>query len=167
MKSFLLGCLLVLGTLTFMEPKAYAGFEGLNKGVSLKLFSRIDCQTGTTCSRSKDKFVISHTGISTPVAATATTITASQCGSTFYNTGAVVINLPEASAVLGCTLTFVTLNASNFDLNPDDADIIMNSTNVAGDSSRNATVGNSIVLKAVSASQWMVVSINGTWADNN
>lgn len=101
------------------------------------------------------------------VAATATTITAAQCGSTFYNSGAVAINLPEASAVLGCRLTFVTMNASNFDINPDDADQILIQTNAAGDSTRNATLGNSITLQAMSASQWAPISVQGTWSDIN
>lgn len=101
------------------------------------------------------------------VAATATTITASQCGETFYNTGAVVINLPEASGALGCKLTFVTLNASNFDVNPDDADQILVLTNAAGDAIRNATLGNTVVLQSMSASQWVEISAVGTWSDIN
>lgn len=101
------------------------------------------------------------------VAATATTITAAQCGSTFSNSGAVQIELPEASAVIGCTLAFVTLNAANFDVNPDNADQILTQTNAAGDAMRNATVGNSIVIRAVSASQWAVIAVNGTWSDIN
>jgi hypothetical protein len=101
------------------------------------------------------------------VAATATTITAAQCGSTFSNTGAVAINLPEASTAIGCTLTFVTLNASNFDINPDDADTIMVLTNANGDSIRNATLGNTVILRAVSASQWAQLAAVGTWSDIN
>lgn len=101
------------------------------------------------------------------VAATATTITAAQCGSTFSNSGAVQMELPEASTVIGCTLTFVTLNASNFDINPDNADQILTQTNAVGDAIRNATVGNSIVLRAVSASQWATIAVNGTWTDIN
>lgn len=101
------------------------------------------------------------------VAATATTITATQCGSTFYNSGAVVINLPEASTAIGCKLTFVTMNASNFDVNPDDADQILVLTNAAGDAIRNATLGNTVVLQAMSASQWVEISAVGTWTDIN
>lgn len=104
------------------------------------------------------------------VAATATTITAAQCGSTFYNSGAVQMELPEASAVLGCTITFVTLNASNFDINPDDADIILPFSGISpstGDAVRNATLGASFAVRAMSASQWVVVGINGTYTDIN
>lgn len=101
------------------------------------------------------------------VAATATTITAAQCGSTFYNSGAVQIELPEASTAIGCRLTFVTLNAANFDVNPDDADQILVLTNAAGDMIRNATLGNTVTLQAVSASQWVQIGIAGTWSDAN
>lgn len=101
------------------------------------------------------------------VSATATTITAAQCGMTFYNAGAVQMELPEASTVLGCELTFVTLNATNFDVNPDTGDQILTLTNAAGDAIRNATVGNSVRIQAVSASQWAQISVNGTWSDIN
>lgn len=101
------------------------------------------------------------------VAATATTITAAQCGSTFINSGAVQMELPEASTVLGCRLTFITGNASNFDVNPDDADQILVETNAAGDAMRNATLGNSITIEAISASQWAPVAVVGTWTDIN
>lgn len=101
------------------------------------------------------------------VDATATTITIAQCGSTFQNTGAVQMELPEASTAIGCRLTFITANASNFDINPDNADQILTQTNAAGDATRNATLGNSITIQAISASQWAVVAINGTWTDIN
>lgn len=101
------------------------------------------------------------------VAATATTITIAQCGSTFINSGAVQMELPEASTALGCRLTFITGNASNFDVNPDNADQILVQTNAAGDAMRNATLGNSITIEAISASQWAPVSVSGTWSDIN
>lgn len=105
--------------------------------------------------------------LSNQVTATATTITAAQCGSTFINAGAIAINLPEASTAVGCRLTFITDNAANFDVNPDDADQILVQTDAAGDSIRNATLGNSITLQAVSASEWAPLSVVGTWSDNN
>lgn len=101
------------------------------------------------------------------VAATAVTITAAQCGSTFINSGAVEMDLPEASTVLGCRLTFITGNASNFDIDPDAADQILVQTDAAGDRARNATLGNSITIEAISASQWAPVSVIGTWSDAN
>lgn len=41
-----------------MSLTAYAGFEGLNQGASLKLFNQIDCSTGLTCTRVKGKFTM-------------------------------------------------------------------------------------------------------------
>ena len=166
MRNFLLVLVLLVTSLTVQ-----AGFEGLNQGASLKLFNRLDCGEGLTCSRLKDKFMMSFNGqsgsstLKNRVLASATTITAAQCGSTFYNAGAVQMELPEASTVLGCRLTFVTLNAANFDINPDDADQILVQTNAAGDAIRNATLGNTITLEAVSASQWAPVAVVGTWSD--
>lgn len=101
------------------------------------------------------------------ILATATTLTIAQCGSTVYNGGAIEIELPEASTALGCRFTFVTANAANFDIDPDDADQILVQTDAAGDKIRNATLGNTITIEAVSASQWVVVGILGTWADAN
>lgn len=161
---------------------AQASFEGLSSSTSLKIFNRLNCGSGLTCTRTaKGVFNMvagsaslvgsgtqSITGfVKNRVLATATTITAAQCGSTFYNGGAVQMELPEASAVLGCRLTFITANASNFDLNPDNADQILVQTNAVGDAIRNATLGNTITLEAISASQWAVVGILGTYTDIN
>lgn len=102
------------------------------------------------------------------VAATATTLTAAQCGSTVINSGAVQIELPEASTVLGCRYTFITGNGSNFDVNPDNADQILVLTNAAGDAIRNATLGNSVTIEAISASEWAPVGKEqGTYTDIN
>ena len=161
--------LLLLCTL-MLSFTAHAGFEGLNEGVSLKSFARINCTNGLSCTKVKDKFTISvdMLGVTrTRVLASAVTITSSQCGSTFYNAGAIEMDLPEASAVIGCRLTFVTLNAANFDIDPDAADQILVQADAVGDKVRNATLGNTITLEAVSASQWVVVGILGTWTDAN
>lgn len=102
------------------------------------------------------------------VAATATTITASQCGSTFINSGAVEMELPEASTVLGCQLTFIVGNASTFTIDPDAADQLMLVTDAAGDSLAADAVGESIVIEAISASAWAPVGAEkGTWTDSN
>lgn len=149
---------------------ALAGFRAETSTANLGLMNVISCGSGLSCTKSGAKLNLSDSGYGTlqnRILATATTLTSSQCGSTIYNGGAVVINLPEASTVLGCRFTFITLNASNFDINPDNADIIMNSTNVAGDASRNATVGDNITLEAISATQWTVISSKGTWSDAN
>ena len=149
---------------------AVAGFKGETSTAKLGLLNIISCSTGMSCTKSGAKMVVASTNagvVQNRILATATTLTSAQCGSTFYNGGAIVISLPEASTVLGCRYTFITANASNFDINPDNADVILNSTNVAGDASRNATVGNSITLEALDAVNWAVVSINGTWTDAN
>ncbi len=102
------------------------------------------------------------------VAATATTITAAQCGSTFYNSGAVQMELPAGTAgLVGCRLTFVTMNAANFDLNPATADQIILLTDAAGDAIRNATIGNVVILQYVATNKWIDMGHIGTWSDIN
>jgi len=160
---------LLLLAVAFFSLTAHAGFEVKSAGKSLGVFSGMNCAAGLTCTKIKGGIVnvVSSSANSTLVAATATAITSAQCGRTFYNTAAVQMELPEASTVPGCKLTFVTLNAANFDVNPDTADQILVQTNAAGDMIRNATLGNTITLQAVSASQWVVVGILGTWSDAN
>ena len=113
------------------------------------------------------------------ITSTTTTLTIAQCGSTIVNNSADVVTLPEASTALGCRFTFVVANASNLDINPFDAtDLILPFADYAGagatispsagDAIRGATVGMSIVLEAVGADAWAVISgAQGTWADVN
>lgn len=106
--------------------------------------------------------------VSTIVEATATTATADQCGSTFVSTGAVEMDLPDASTVLGCTYTFVAGDAAVFTIDPDDADVIVYDDAVAGDALKSSgAIGETITIRAGSASQWFVIGINGTWAADN
>jgi hypothetical protein len=194
LKKSVLSFLLLFASLPAFAATQYFDVNGAEIGIK----NQVTCGTGITCSIASGKLkmisataatatTLAVTGTSTlsgnivgdggdsisgflqnMVAATATTITAAQCGGTFYNSGAVAINLPEASAVIGCRLTFITANASNFDVNPDDADQILILTNAAGDSIRNATLGNSVVLQAISASQWApVAKEQGTYTDIN
>lgn len=122
------------------------------------------------------------TGQQLQVTSTTVTLTAAQCGATIVNDSADVLTLPEASTVLGCRYTFAVENASNMDINPNDAtDLIRPFTNLiattpaaispsAGDAIRCATVGCSITLEAVSANAWNVVASTapGTgWSDIN
>lgn len=163
---------LVVAVMTLFAFESTAGVRVYNGTRDLNIFDSIKCSTGLTCSKTgaKATFVLNY-GVATLsplVAATATTITAAQCGSTFYNAGAVVIKLPKGTAALaGCTLTFATMNASNFDVNPDDLDVIVALTNATGDMIRNATLGNTVMLRLVSATQWVAVGISGTWTDAN
>jgi len=179
----------------FFTINAHAGFEvRTDSSGSIGLFNVVNCDASLTCTKNNGGVIdIATSGtfsgaisattgtftgdvtgdggdqlygfLNNQVAATATTITASQCGSSFINSGAVQMELPEASTVLGCRLTFITGNASNFDVNPDDADQILVETNAAGDAIRNATLGNSITIEAISASEWVVISVIGTYAD--
>jgi hypothetical protein len=102
------------------------------------------------------------------VAASATTLTAAQCGSTIINAGVIEVELPEASTVLGCRYTFIVGNASTFTIDPDAADQIMLLTNAAGDAIAADAVGESVVIEAISASAWAPVGAEkGTWTDAN
>jgi len=248
---------------TLFTCQSYAGFEGINEsGVSLKIFNKIECSTGMTCSRgAKGKFtmatsatlaqdmVISGTtpsltigdagaedtalifdgnaqdyymglddtddklkigagssvgttaameidaslNVAGPgsgsmsgflraqVASTTTTITASQCGSTFVSDSADVMTLPEASTVLGCRLTFVCGTADDFDINPNDGTDSFGSISTtngttavvtlspsAGDAIRCTDIGGSITVEAVGADLWAQVGGgNGIWTDVN
>lgn len=107
--------------------------------------------------------------INDAVQATATTITAAQCGKSFFNAGAIAINLPDGSAgLIGCRLTFYVANASNFDINPGNSDSILTLTNAAGDSIRNATKGGSVILQYGATNEWYVIGKEqGTWSDIN
>lgn len=162
----LLGLLFAIFTLWSMP--ASAGVRAYNGITDLKLFEAIKCSTGMTCSKEGAKLLIRSLpgAIQTRQQATATTATSAQCGSTFYNAGAVEVDLPDADVNLGCRYTFITLNASNFDIDPDAADRIFALTDANGDKVRNATVGNSVTLEAV-AGGWAAVGIYGTWSDAN
>jgi hypothetical protein len=96
-------------------------------------------------------------------------MTASQMGRIWTNTGdgdGTVFTLPEASTVLGQSVTFAVTVAQNLDVNPNDGtDQIMGLTNAAGDAVRCATIGCTLTLTAVTANMWMVTSSYGTWAD--
>ena len=170
MKS-IFGFLLVALTFAFLAPEANAGFRAYNGTQDLKVMQGITCASGMDCTVGKNGQLLMATAgsnaLRTRVAATTATVTASACGKTYYNTAAAVVTLPLASTVLGCRITFVTGNASNFDVNPNNSDTILVVTNAAGDAIRNATVGNSIELEATAALQWTQVSVVGTWTDVN
>ena len=153
-----------------LAGQAQASIRAFNSsGANLGVFSDVKCQGSLSCSQVSGKLSIGSTGgVGTVTAASATTITASQCGGTFVSAGAIEMELPEASAVIGCTLTFVVGAVANFTLDPDAADVIVLATNAAGDSLIADAVGESIVLRAISASQWAVVAAPyGTWTDSN
>ena len=96
-------------------------------------------------------------------------MTASSMGRIWTNTGdanGTVFTLPEASTVLGQSVTFIVLVAQNLDVNPNDGtDQIMGLTNAAGDAVRCATIGCTLTLTAAAANVWAVTGSYGTWAD--
>ncbi len=160
---------LSIALLVFLSVTANAGFEGLSAGTSINVFNRINCGTGLTCTRVKDKFNMVGSGSVSPIVsiATDTTVTIAQCGSTFINSAVARIDLPLPSTSLGCKYTFVTGLGSNFDVNPDNASLILVQTNAAGDAVRNAATGSSITIMAKSATEWAPLSVVGTWSDIN
>lgn len=115
------------------------------------------------------------------VAATTTSLTAAQCGSTIVGDSADVITLPEASTVLGCRYTFVAGTSDDVDINPaDGTDVIgtiasitgTNTTTVlapsAGDAIRMTDAGASLTLEATGANAWNAVGVGtGIWTDVN
>lgn len=159
--------LLTIASTSFGSVQAFNSSD-----LNLGNVSKIKCGSNVTCAITSGKLNISIVGVVgtlvNSVAATATTITAAQCGTTFYNTGAVQMELPVASAgLIGCRLTFATANATNFDINPDNAAQILVETNAVGDAMRNATLGNTITIQLISATQWAPISVVGTWTDIN
>lgn len=160
----------MLITTLFFSLITLAGIGGYNGTTNLGIFDTVKCSSGLTCTKQGGKLnIVSNGGGGgiAPLAAVTGTLTSSDCGKIYYNTAAAVMTLPLASTVLGCSFTFVTLNASNYDVNPNDADQILVLTNATGDAIRNATIGNAIVLKAVLANKWVQIGGQGTWTDIN
>jgi hypothetical protein len=81
--------------------------------------------------------------------------------------GAGIWNLPEASTVIGRVFRFAVAAAQNMDINPDDADQILQITNAVGDAIRQATAGSTITLLAIDSTNWVVLANYGTWSDVN
>lgn len=75
------------------------------------------------------------------------------------------INLPAAAA--GMRVTFYCTVAQNIVINPDNADQILGLTNAVGDSITGNTVGASVRLVAIDATNWAATSTVGTWTDTN
>lgn len=147
-----------------------------NVGAPSSIAAANQVQLGTVV-----KDLIDNAGTQNRIAATTTTLTASQCGSTIYGDSADVITLPEASTVLGCRYTFIATTADDVDINPNDGtDQIStvasitgtNTTTVlapsAGDAIRMTDIGASITLEAVGNNLWASVGVGtGIWTDVN
>jgi len=171
---------------TLFSLSSLAGFEGLNDGSSLKIFNRINCDEGITCTRASKGTLTIAAGVAGDLdgegsqtitgylnyqnTLTTESLTAADCMTSHIKSiaGTVEIELPEASTVLGCRYTFVTGTSEGiFVVDPDDADQILVETNAVGDSITNGTAGNTIMLEAISATHWVSIGTVGTWADGD
>ncbi len=160
MKNLILAALLAIALPSF-------GFEVKNSaGATVGNASKVQCGVNLKCAVSGGVATITP---NPHVEASTTALTKAQCGSTVYNSGAVVQPLPAVSTVgVGCRYTFVVHNVSNFDVNPDTGDIIQLLTNAAGDAIRADAIGESVVLESLSVSEWVPVGAEkGTWSDVN
>jgi len=99
------------------------------------------------------------------------TITIAESGTVFDNTGDAdgsLHTLPEASTAIGCYYTFIVTANQNMIIELDDADVFLHLTLDAGDQIQSTTVGDSITVVALDATNWGVVSaypLAGDWAD--
>lgn len=162
--------LVAAATLVFSANVAHAGFQGVdNSGKSLGIFNTLKCADGAVCIREKGAFKVSGSGraIHTTVSG-ATALTAAQCGQHFKNSATGVMTLPATTAdMIGCQMTFIVANASNFDVNPNGTERIYVLTDTAGDAIRNSTLGASVTIELYAVGSWAVAAVSGTWNDVN
>ena len=98
-------------------------------------------------------------------------LTIDESGSTYHNTtdaDGSLHTLPEASTCIGAEFTFVVVAGQTITVNPDDADIFLHLTLDAGDAISSSTANDTITVRAISASQWAVISVYplaADWAD--
>lgn len=147
-----------------------AGVRGVDQTSTDKgSFSHVKCGTNLVCAPSSGKFLVEPQHLITVT--TTKTLTAADCGSSVVvagNTAQVSIVLPAASGVPNCRFSFFTNDSDGLNLNPNGSDQILVLTNSAGDSLTNATAGNSLVLEAISSTEWAPVGKEqGTWTDAN
>jgi hypothetical protein len=161
--------MLYLGVMTDADaPAAIAGSENLKIDFNTANDNEITIATDSGATHIRTDLQI--TDKKTITAKTADyTVTALDMGGVLTNEGddgTAIFTLPEASTVLGKTITFVVLAAQILNINPaDGTDQILYSTCAAGDSLQADAVGETIVLMAVTANQWAVLSHEGTWTD--
>jgi len=95
------------------------------------------------------------------------TITSSESGSVFTNEGATALNyhtLP--TAVSGLTYTFYVQDADGIRVTANTGDTIRINTSVSASAgyAESTTVGSSVTLAAINATEWVATSVIGTWA---
>lgn len=98
------------------------------------------------------------------------TLTLDDVGTTYHNLGAVAevaITLPGASLTSGATFTFVCLNPIGirvYGLAGDYIRLPGGTSSASGGGVRTLTRGDTITIKAVDSSVWVVTSYGGSWA---
>jgi len=97
------------------------------------------------------------------------TVTIAQSGTVFNNSGdadGTTFTLPEASTALGCWYTFVvTETGQQIAIDLDGSDVFLHLSLGAGDKMTSSTLGDTITVSAVSATQWGIISVYPTAAD--
>lgn len=148
---------------------AWAGFQGFNGNTDLKLFNQLQCSTGLSCSKQKDKFQITTNGSVQTIAAAkaAGTLTQADCGTVIMNGAATEYDLPDASTVIGCVYTFIVGHVSNLTVDPATGDTILLLTNASGDSLVADAIGEVLTIQAVGDNSWAPLGSTGTWTDSN
>lgn len=160
---------LYLGVMTDADaPAAIAGSENLK--VDFNTTNDNEITVGTDSGATHIRTDLQITDKKTIAAKTANyTVTALDMGGVLTNEGddgTAIFTLPEASTVLGKTITFVVLATQVLNINPaDGTDQILYGGCAAGDSLQADAIGETIVLMAVTANQWAVLSLVGTWTD--
>lgn len=81
--------------------------------------------------------------------------------------GAITLTLPEASTVIGKEFTFVVSDVQTMNIDVATGDIIVPTTNAAGDKVWADALGESITLVAIDAANFVVKALSGTWTDGN
>ena len=96
-------------------------------------------------------------------------VTIGQSGTVFNNSGdadGTTFTLPEASTALGCWYTFVvTETGQEIGIDLDGSDVFLHLSLGAGDKMTSSTLGDTITVSAVSATQWGIISVYPTAAD--
>jgi len=101
------------------------------------------------------------------------TLSTADCGAVHTNEGAsgtIILNLPGAAAGLEYKVINIDSNPYTVNINPEDADQIINRTDAAGDSIESNAAGESITLKAIDSTNWVITSVYPAatdWADAN
>lgn len=93
------------------------------------------------------------------------TLAAADSGKVYLTSQATEFDLPDAAT--GLEYTIVVGHASNVHLDPAAGDIILYGGASAGDRIVADAVGESVTVVGVSATQWAVTAIQGTWSDDN